>query len=101
MSNDKIDLNLDTVELEKRTPFAFSLAGRRMVMSDPHLIDWKELVELEKPIMLLRHVLTEEDRDFLKENPIPAEKFNMLMERFFKHYGFDLNQGKADASSIL
>jgi len=104
--NSQVDLNLDTIELEKRRPFFFSMKDtegnpRRIRMSDPHLIDWKTILEMEKPIELLREVLSEDDKEFLRENPIESEKFNVLMERFFKHYGFNLQQGKAAASSIL
>jgi hypothetical protein len=104
--NSHVDLNLDTIELETRKPYHFSLKDkdgnpRRIRMSDPHLIDWKIILEMEKPIELLREVLSEEDKEFLRDNPIPAEKFNILMESFFKHYGFSLAQGKAAASSIL
>lgn len=104
--NAHVDFNLDTVETEKRKPFYFNLTGkdgnpRRMKMSDPHEIDWKTIIEMEKPIELLREVLSEEDKEFLRDNPIGAEKFNLLMEAFFKHYGFNLSAGKAAASSIL
>jgi hypothetical protein len=101
-----VDLNLNTVETEKRKPFYFSLNDkdgnpRRIKMSDPHKIDWKIILEMDKPIDLLREVLAEDDKAFLRENIIEAEVFNVLMERFFKHYGFNLQQGKAAASSIL
>jgi hypothetical protein len=104
--NSHVDFNLDTVETEKRKPFHFSMSGkdgtvRRIRMSDPHKIDWKTILEMEKPIELLREVLSEEDKAFLRDNPIDAEKFNLLMEKFFSHYGFNLAQGKAAASSIL
>lgn len=104
--NTHVDMNLDTVETEKRRPFYFSMTGkdgnvRRIRMSDPHDLDWKTILEMEKPIELLREVLSEDDKEFLRHNPIKAEKFNLLMEGFFKHYGFNLSQGKAAASSIL
>lgn len=104
--NARVNLNLDTVETETRTPYYFAMSGkdgvpRRIRLSDPHKIDWKTILEMEKPIELLREVLTDEDKAFLRENPIDAEKFNILMEDFFKHYGFNLQQGKAAASSIL
>jgi hypothetical protein len=104
--NAHVDLNLDTVETEKRRPFYFSMTGkdgqvRRIKMGNPHDIDWKTILEMERPIELLREVLSDDDRDFLRNNPIKAEKFNILMENFFKHYGFNLAQGKAAASSIL
>lgn len=104
--NERVDFNLDTVETETRKPFYFAKKDkdgnpRRIKMTDPHLIDWKIILEMEKPIELLREVLSEEDKAFLRDNPVGAEKFNLLMEAFFKHYGFNLAQGKAAASSIL
>jgi hypothetical protein len=103
---DYVDFNLDTAETEVRRPFAFAATGkdgstRRIVMTDPHKIDWKLILEMEKPIDLLREVLTESDKEWLRDNIIEADKFNVLMEKFLKHYGFNLNQGKAAASSIL
>ena len=104
--NSHVDFNMDTVEVETRTPFYFAMKDkdgnpRRIKMSDPNLIDWKLILEMEKPIELLREALSEDDKAFLRDNPVPAVKFNKLMEEFFKHYGFNLAQGKAAASSIL
>lgn len=109
MSDDTIDMNLDTLENEKapKKPYAFSMTDpatnepRRIVLANPHDIDWKTLLEMEKPLELLKECLTAGDREFLRDNPIPNWKFTKLMEAFFKHYGFDLAKGKEDASSIL
>lgn len=82
-------LNLDTLEREGApTPFDFTLAGKRYLMSDPKDIDWQDLIAaMSSPHMFFRLVLPAEDRQEFFEQRLPAWKLNILMQRYQDHYG--------------
>lgn len=99
--NEKVTVNLDTIEYE--TPdekFSFVLAGRRMELDDPNLVDWKILAELQAPIELLKHVTqSDEDRAWLRTHKLPIEGLKRLMDAYVQHYGLP-EMGKGTASVI-
>jgi hypothetical protein len=99
--NEKVTINLDTIEYE--TPdekFSFVLAGRRMELDDPNLVDWKILAELGSPVELLRHVVqSDEDRQWLRDHKLPIEGLKRLMDAYARHYGLP-EMGKGAGSVI-
>jgi nicotinic acid phosphoribosyltransferase len=98
--SDSVDFNLDTYALEKKANFAFVFKGRRIELSDPNMVDWKILAEMEAPVELLRHVTTsEEDRKFLRDNPMPIILLKEVMDRFARHFGLP-EMGKGAGSVI-
>ena len=99
-TNERIDFNLDTVEREKTyQPFHPAINGRVITMTDPSELDWKQLLEIESPVMFLRYCVSEEDKDFLRDAKIPGWKFGKLIEAYQKHYGLD-KLGNGSASPI-
>lgn len=98
--SENVTINLDTIEYEKKDEFSFVLAGRRIVLTDPNLVDWKILAEMQRPIELLKHVtVSDEDRTWLREHPLPIEGLHQLMDKYAKHYGLP-EMGKGAGSVI-
>lgn len=92
---ERIHLNLDTLEREKSyETFTPVINGKSIKMVDPAELDWKVLLQIEDPSQFLRHAISEEDKDFLREQLIPGWKFQKLIEGYVKHYGLDQQQGK-------
>lgn len=97
---ERIDFNLDDVEREKTyKPFVTAVNGHAVTMKDPSELDWKILLEIESPVMFLRHCVSEEDKDYLREQNIPGWKFGKLIDAYMKHYGLD-KQGNGAGSPI-
>lgn len=99
ISQDDIDLNLDTVEFESTKPFVFVFKGRKMQMTDPNKVDWKTLASLEQPVHLIRHVMSEEDKQFLRDNYMSIEQLKRLLDDMSKH--FPLPELGKDADSPI
>jgi hypothetical protein len=88
--NEKITINLDTLEREDtREEFAVVVEGRRVVISDPSDHDWKTLMNIDRPDDFFRHVVSKEDQTHFKRAAIPGWKMRALMESYTEHYGLD------------
>lgn len=88
------------VDVESREPFRADVQGRTITFTDPSELDWKTILDIDHPVMFLRHcVPDEEDRKFLREAKIPGYAFNKLMEGFQRHYGLG-DKGNGVASRI-
>jgi len=73
--------------------------SRAVTMTDPAEIDWRDLLDIEKPIHFLKHCVTQEDRDFIKTCPIEGWRFGALIEAYQRHYGMD-SAGNGVASTL-
>lgn len=99
-TQETIDFNLDTVEREKQySPFKVNVAGRVIYMRDPAELDWKDLLKIENPAHFLRYAVSEDDREFLREQKIEGWRFGKLIEAYQKHYGLG-DQGNGGGSPI-
>ncbi len=95
--------NLDDLEREGEQvePFQFIHDKRVYELSDPHEKDWQELiVVLNNPLLFLRLVLREGDKDAFFENPMPAWKLNALTRAYRAHYGLPSDPGESGGLSI-
>lgn len=91
-----LDLDLETrPEKDVKPPFVVNVEGRKVSLSDPTEIDWRELASVEQPVDLLRVAMSREDRNYLYDLSLPAWKFNRLMEAYYSHY--DLEEKIASA----
>lgn len=96
-STDRIDLDLDALERpedQKAEEFAFNWKGRRIVLSDPAELDYRQLLEIDNPLGFLRYTASQSDRDFLASDAGKMEGWRMgvLIEKYYKH--FNLGQGE-------
>ena len=86
-STDKVHLNLDTAEREEEFElFATVINGRRIEISDPADLDYKELLAIETPLQFFRYTMAEEDRDYLAEQNLKGWRLGLLLESYLKHY---------------
>jgi hypothetical protein len=94
-------LDLDALEREGRPePFAFIHNNRQYILADPQDQDWQQLlVVMSNPLLFLRLVLREEDRDAFFENSMPAWKLNALTTAYREHYGLP-SLGEASGLSV-
>lgn len=85
-------LDLDTVERpakDIKPPFIVNVGERKITMTDPSEIDWRDLATVEIPADLLRVAMTSDDRAYLVGLALPAWKFNRLMEAYYTHYDLE------------
>ena len=86
-STDVVHLNLDTAEREdKFETFAVVIHERRVEISDPAEIDFKDLLQIENSMQFLRYCMSQEDRDWLAEENLKGWELGLLLESFLKHY---------------
>jgi hypothetical protein len=98
--DEDVTIDLDAIEYAQFSEFSFKLAGRRIVLGDPNLVDWKTLAEMQQPIELLKHVIKdEEDRTWMREHPLPIEGLKRLMDKYSKHY--ELPEMGKGAGSVI
>ena len=98
-STDHIDLNLDTAERpvdQVKPKFSFTWKGRRIELSDPAEVDYRDLLEVESPVGFLRYTAGKEDRDFLAsaEGSMEGWRLGLLMEKYYAHFGLDKERKK-------
>jgi hypothetical protein len=94
-------LNLDALEREGRPePFAFIHNNRQYILQDPQDQDWQQLlVVMSNPVLFLRLMLAEKDKDAFFENSMPTWKLNALTTAFREHYGLP-SLGEANGLSV-
>jgi hypothetical protein len=102
-NNEHVDLDLDTLERPKdqvKPEFAFTWKKRRIVLTDPAELDFRQLLEIEHPLGFLRHTASQEDRDFLAsdEGSMPGWKMGQLIERYYEH--FQLGKDKKNRENL-
>jgi hypothetical protein len=85
----------------KSTVDGGDLDERDIVFKDPGTLTWQQLMEVDNPIMFLRYVVSEEDRDYLAQYPMEGWQFGELMKRFYKHYKLDLSAARAGRPTAL
>ena len=81
---------------EVKPPFVVALGGREITLRDPSEIDWRDLVDLEDGLDVLRVAMSPEDREFLAGQEIEAWRFNRLVEAYHTHYNLDELTRKAE-----
>lgn len=107
--NTHVDADLDDIEAKLvRTPdFFFTRRGtldevevhQRIRVTDPNLVDWRILVQIEENAELLGHIIPDEDdKRFLRENPIPIVVLGKLLNLLQEHFGLPEIGGAAKKS---
>jgi nicotinic acid phosphoribosyltransferase len=97
--DEQLDFDLDALEVKNRGVFRFKLEGRVITLSDPNRVDWKILAEMQQPIELLKHVANLEDREWLREHPIPIEDLKRVMDKYAQK--FELPEMGKGAGSVI
>src|SRR4051794_38062988 len=91
--SDRIDLNLDTLEPEKKySEFSFALEDNRYAMMNPADIDWKDLMAISTVAQFSKLAMSEADYKAFREARLPGWKLNKLFEPSAKHSGLDKDQ---------
>ncbi len=86
-STDVVHFNLDTEERgEEFEVFATVIRERRIEISDPAEIDFKDLLSIDNPMQFFRFCMKQEDRDFLAEQNLKGWELGRLLDRFLTHY---------------
>jgi hypothetical protein len=85
----KSSLDLDALEREGAAePFTFTHAGRQYTLNDPQEQDWQQLMmAASNPLLALRLLLPEKDKDAFFETPLPTWKLRALIKAYREHYG--------------
>jgi hypothetical protein len=99
----RVDLDLDALERPQdqvKPEFAFTWKKRRIVLTDPAELDFRQLLEIEHPLGFLRHTASQEDRDFLAsdEGTMPGWRMGELISRYYEH--FELGKQKAEREKL-
>lgn len=84
-----VNLDLDVLELELAPDFRVAVGGRTLAFHDPAGLNWQEVLFLDNPLELFRLCLSNEDKNFLLDQNIPAQKISKLFEGFSKHFKLD------------
>lgn len=89
-------LDLDAEErTDAKPPFTFRHRGRRWMLSDARDLDWQKLlIAGGNPVLFMRLVLPADDVDAFFAAGMPSWKLQVLMERYYQHYGIP-NPGRA------
>lgn len=106
-----VDLDLEETKLEKKPDFFFTrdgrmpaegvsdpdperdedwapVAKRRLRVTDPNLVDWRILAGLDDEVEILGEIIPEEDdKVFLRNNPIPVAVLEILVKKIIAHFG--------------
>jgi hypothetical protein len=90
MADQKIRLNLDTVEERKYEPYTFSIGEQTFTFTDPSVLDWQVVEGLTTIDALAEHCMSDEDRKAFYGTPLAAYKLGILFEDVVKH--FDLGE---------
>lgn len=95
MSDDLIQLNLDSVDRERvYESFHFVLGGRKIQMIDPAELPWQFLENLDREMDVITEAMTEDDRKFfMAQDKLPAWKLERLVRDYQDHFGID-TEGK-------
>ena len=82
-------LDLDALEREgNKDPFRFTHAGRQWTLNDPQDADWQQIMIAQgSPLLQLRLVLREDEKDAFFDAPMPAWKLKALLRAWREHYG--------------
>lgn len=99
-STDAILLDLDAEQRpvdQVKPPFTFNWHDRVITLTDPAELTYDQLLQVEQPAQFLRFCASQEDRDFLASsgNQLEGWRLGVLLERFFKHFGYD-PEGRAE-----
>ena len=87
MANDTVHFNLDTAERKEEFElFAAVVRDRRIEISDPAEIDYRDLLTIENPMQFFRFCMSQEDRDFLSEQNLKGWELGLLLESYLSHY---------------
>ena len=84
-----VTLNLDTYEFEgeRPEPFVAVVGGKRLVFSDPMLMDWQDAADVNDPFELAEQCLSEADKKHFLEHRMPMHKLKKLVDAYQEHYG--------------
>lgn len=88
--NQKINLNLDTLNLARHEPYRFALAGHVYTFTDPSDLDWQLVENLTTLDALAEHCMSAEDREKFYTTPLASKLLNALFDDVQRH--FELGQ---------
>jgi hypothetical protein len=101
--DDYVTLNLDELENDDpnadKPPFAFVVNGERFMLTNPSLLDWKQLLEIDDPIAFFRYCMPADEKDRFKQQDVPGWKLGKIIEKFQTYYGIG-DKGNGAASRI-
>ena len=100
----KVDLNLDTLDLEAAAPpFTFVAGGQRFVVENIEERDWQDLLDFDAadPKATMALMLGEEQfQKFSQVRGVSMRKLKPLLTRIQEHFGLgDVGEGDASAGS--
>lgn len=94
-STPKVVLDLDSLERKNvKDPFVVNVGGRLVKFSDPEDMEWEDLAALESPGDFVDLCLSDEDREHVYAQNLPAFKFKKLWEAYQQHYDLLAARGK-------
>lgn len=94
-SQKKIALNLDEIERKNvKDPFVVVIGGKEITFLDPEDMDWEDLAALDSPGDFVDMCTTDEDREHIYDQKLPAFKFKKLWESYQQHYDLLAARGK-------
>ena len=94
-SQTKVSINLDDLERKNvKEPFVAVIGGREVKFSDPEDMDWEDLAALESPGDFVDMCTSDEDREHIYDQKLPAFKFKRLFEAYQQHYDLLAARGK-------
>lgn len=82
----KIRLNLDTVEDRQFEPYTFSIGDRAFTFTDPSVLDWQLIEQLDTITALAEHCMSDEDRKAFYRTPLAGYKLALLFEDVQEHF---------------
>lgn len=84
-----ISLDLDALDREGAPePFVIKHGGKRIVMIDPHELDWRDLMDaLTQPRKFFDICMSPSDAKKFAETKLPGYKLQALMNGYMEHHG--------------
>ncbi len=94
-ASNKIAVNLDELERKNpKDPFVAVIGGREITFTDPEEMDWEDLAALDSPGDFVDMCTTDDDREHIYNQKLPAFKFKKLWEAYQQHYDLLAARGK-------
>jgi len=84
--NQKINLNLDTVEVVRHESYKFNLGSHVYTFTDPADLDWQLVEHLSSLDALAEHCMSDEDRAKFYLTPLASKLLNVLFEDVQRHF---------------
>jgi hypothetical protein len=94
----EIALDLDALEHKNaKAPYKVNVGGKVVEAFDPETMNWEDLAALDSPGDFVDLCFSEEDREHIYDQGLPAFKFKKLWEGYQHHYDLAASRGKRRA----